>query len=113
VHLNPAAIVVAGFAVFVFAAGYYIALAGPRRRYSSAPAAQPRRPSPPNLDHLIQALQPWRSTVEMGARPLDETSSNPVGPVGAKQGLIVIGVWLAAFLVIALTSVVRRFDIKE
>jgi hypothetical protein len=46
VHLNPAAIVVAGFAVFVFAAGYYIALAGPRRRYSSAPAAQPRRPPP-------------------------------------------------------------------
>jgi ABC-type transport system involved in multi-copper enzyme maturation permease subunit len=67
----------------------------------------------PNLDHLIQALQPWRSTVEMGARPLGETSSNPVGPVGAEQGLIVIGAWLAAFLVIALTSVVRRFDIKE
>ena len=67
----------------------------------------------PNLDHLIQALQPWRSTVEMGARPLGETSSNPVGPVGAEQGLIVIGAWLTAFLVIALTSVVRRFDIKE
>ncbi len=67
----------------------------------------------PNLDHLIQALQPWRSTVEMGARPLGETSSNPVGPVGAGQGLIVIGAWLTAFLVIALTSVVRRFDVKE
>jgi ABC-type transport system involved in multi-copper enzyme maturation permease subunit len=67
----------------------------------------------PNLDHLVQALQPWRSTVEMGARPLGETSSNPVGLVGAEQGLIVIGAWLTAFLVIALTSVVRRFDIKE
>jgi len=67
----------------------------------------------PNLDHLIQALQPWRSTVEMGARPLGETTSNPVGPVGAEQGLIVIGAWLCAFFALALVSVVRRFDIKE
>jgi len=67
----------------------------------------------PNLDHLIQALQPWRSTVEMGARPLGETSANPVGPVGAEQGLLVIGAWLAAFLVISVVSVVGRFDVKE
>jgi ABC-type transport system involved in multi-copper enzyme maturation permease subunit len=67
----------------------------------------------PNLDHLIQALQPWRSTVEIGARPLGETQSNPVGPVGAEQGLIVIGVWLVAFFVMALASVVIRFDVKE
>jgi hypothetical protein len=30
-HLNFAAVVVAGIAVFVFAAGYYVALAEPRR----------------------------------------------------------------------------------
>ena len=67
----------------------------------------------PNLDHLIQALQPWRSTVEMGARPLGETTSNPVGPVGAEQGLIVIRACLCAFFALAFVSVVRRFDIKE
>ena len=67
----------------------------------------------PNLNHLIQALQPWRSTTELGARPLGETSSDRVGSVGAEQGLIVIGAWLAAFLVITLLSVTRRVDIKE
>lgn len=38
-HLNFAAIAVAGIVVFVFAAGYYVALAEPRRRLSSAAAA--------------------------------------------------------------------------
>jgi hypothetical protein len=45
-HLNFIAVVVAGIVVFVFAAGYYIALAEPRRRLSSAGDAQPRRPPP-------------------------------------------------------------------
>lgn len=57
-HLNFAAIVVAGVAVFVFAAGYYIALAGPRRRLSSAPAAQSRRPPP-----WLMALELGKSIV--------------------------------------------------
>lgn len=66
----------------------------------------------PNLDHLIQALQPWRSTVEIGARPIGAGSS-PVGPVGAEQGLIVIGAWAAAFVLASLVSAVARVDVSE
>jgi hypothetical protein len=44
-HLNYVAVVVAGVAAFVFAAAYYIALAGPRSRLSAAAAAR-SRPKP-------------------------------------------------------------------
>lgn len=67
----------------------------------------------PNLDHLIQALQPWRSTIEFGAVPLGESHANPVGPVGAEQGLLVIGVWAAFLLLASMLSVVTRIDVKE
>lgn len=67
----------------------------------------------PNLNHLTQALQPWRSTIEMGAKPLGETNANPVGPVGAEQGLIVIGLWATLMLVASLLSVMGRVDVKE
>lgn len=65
-----------------------------------------------NLNHLTQALQPWRSTIEMGAKPLGETSNNPVGPVGAEQCLIVIGLWAALMLLTSLVSVIGRIDVK-
>jgi len=42
-----------------------------------------------NLNHLIQALEPWRSTVEIAGRPLGGNGSNPAGPVGAEQCLTV------------------------
>jgi uncharacterized protein DUF1761 len=44
-HINYVAVAVAGIAVFVFAAAYYIAMAGPRARLS-ATAATHGRPSP-------------------------------------------------------------------
>jgi hypothetical protein len=46
IRLNYLAIVVAGVAVFIFAAGYYIALARQRAKLSSAAAASGSRPRP-------------------------------------------------------------------
>jgi ABC-type transport system involved in multi-copper enzyme maturation permease subunit len=67
----------------------------------------------PNLNHLIQALEPWRSAIEIGARPLGETARSPVGPVGAEECLIVIAAWIAIFLGASLLSVVARVDVLE
>jgi ABC-2 type transport system permease protein len=67
----------------------------------------------PNLNHLIQALEPWRSTVEIGARPLGGNGSNPVGPVGAEQCLAVIAAWVVAFLLASVLSVTVRVDVRE
>ena len=57
IHLNYIAIVVAAIAVFVFAAGYYIALAGQRARLSPAAAGR-SRPSP-----WLMAVELFKSLV--------------------------------------------------
>jgi len=66
----------------------------------------------PNLDHLTQALQPWRSTVEFGARPVGP-GPLPAGPVGAEQCLIVISAWASGFLLASLVSALGRVDVGE
>jgi ABC-type transport system involved in multi-copper enzyme maturation permease subunit len=66
----------------------------------------------PNLNHLIQALEPWRSAIEMAARPLGETRTNPVGPVGAEQCLLVIAAWATAFVIASFASVLARIDLR-
>jgi Protein of unknown function (DUF1761) len=57
-HLNYLAIVVAAIAVFVFAAGYYIALARLRAQLSAAAAATGSRPRP-----WLMALELFKSLV--------------------------------------------------
>ena len=57
IHLNYLAIVVAAIAVFVFAAGYYSALAGQRARLSTAAAVQSRPPA------WLMALELFKSVV--------------------------------------------------
>jgi len=67
----------------------------------------------PNLNHLIQALQPWRSAIEIGARPLGATAGNPFGPVGAQQCLTVIVAWVVVLLAASFVSVIFRVDVRE
>jgi hypothetical protein len=60
-HLNYLAIIVAAFAVFVFAAGYYIVLARPRARLSPAAASRSRPPA------WLMGLELLKSLVVAGA----------------------------------------------
>ncbi len=57
-HLNYLAIIVSAVAVFVFAAGYYITLAGQRAKLSAAAAASGSRPRP-----WVMALELFKSLV--------------------------------------------------
>ena len=59
----------------------------------------------PELNHMLQALQPWRATVEMAARPLLEVS--PAHALG------VVSCWLAIFALAAIAATVLRYDIRN
>lgn len=100
-HLNVAAIVVAGVAVFVFAAGYYIGLAEPRRRFSPAAAAQPRRP------------QPWLMGLELAKSILVAAVVAGLVGIGAVSGLgsallLALVLWVGFPVVLLIGSVTQE-----
>ena len=99
-HLNFTAIVVAGIAVFVFAAGYYIALAEPRRRLSSA-AAQARRPPP------------WLMGLELGKSIVVAAVVAGLVSIGGITSLasalaLAIALWIAFPVVLLVGSVTQE-----
>lgn len=68
------------------------------------------------IQHPIHRLRLWNRggrRSSSGPRPLGETPSNPVGPVGAEQGLTVIGIWLVVFTLGSVVCMIARVDISE
>jgi hypothetical protein len=102
-HLNFAAIVVAGVAVFVFAAGYYIALAGPRARLSPAAAARTGRPAP-----WLMGLELGKSIVVAAAVAWLVTMG---GITSLLSALMLAGVLWVAFPVVLLIGSVTQENV--
>jgi len=100
-HLNLAAVVVGGVAVFVFAAGYYIALAEPRRRLSPAAAAQPRRPPP-----WLMGLELVKSVV-VAAMVAGLVSIGGITSVASALVLAIV-LWIAFPVVLLVGSVTQE-----
>jgi len=99
-HLNFLAVAVAGIAVFVFAAAYYIALAGPRARLSAA-AASRGRPSP-----WLMGLELLKSLVVAAAVAV-LVSAAGVADTGAALKLA-LGLWVAFPVVLLVGSVTQE-----
>ncbi len=100
-HLNFLAVAVAGIAVFVFAAAYYIALAGPRARLSAAAAASRGRPS-----RWLMGLELLKSLVVAAAVAV-LVSAAGVADIGAALKLA-LGLWVAFPVVLLVGSVTQE-----
>ena len=100
IHLNYLAIVVAAIAVFVFAAGYYTALAGQRARLSTAAAIQSRPPA------WLMALELFKSFVVA----LVVASLVAVIGIGDIAGALKLGLalWIAFPVVLLVGSVTQE-----
>ena len=102
-HLNFVAITVAGVAVFLFAAAYYIALAAPRRRLSPAAVTRSRRPEP-----WLIGLELAKSIV-VAALVAGLVSLADITSVAAALALA-LGLWVA-FPVVLLVGSVTQEDV--
>ena len=99
-HVNFLAVAVAGIVVFVFAAAYYIALAGPRARLSPAAAAR-GRPAP-----WLMGLELFKSLV-VAAAVAALVSIAGLHDVGSALKLA-LGMWVAFPVVLLVGSVTQE-----
>jgi uncharacterized protein DUF1761 len=100
IRLNYLAIIVAGIAVFVFAAGYYIALA--RQRASLSPAAATRRRPPP----WLMGLELLKRLVVAGVIAIVMSLAG-ISSIGSAVALA-FALWIAFPVVLLIGSVTQE-----